>query len=212
MLQGSLKVRTLIDQASIEAIKRDFAAAIEAEASVTLKNLAQRGVGLLSMMCRARGQQFLSEQWRYTPVQETGDQMMVEIYSRAEDMTFYSRSGKDRRPDHRYPIAGKMLLELLEGGRKPNTFTARVPGGRLFFEVAPGVKSSDFGGAGVNARGALTERSFFGPRGTTLIGPDSVNHPGFPGNRFIETTRQLIEQGIAAEAADTAQRIAQRLA
>ncbi len=208
-LNGTFQIKTLVDAQSLRAVQLEIAEATKGSAEEALRRIGEKGAGLLSQMEAARGHPFLARQWT-SQVSDGAGGLMVEIFSKAEDMTFYAESGYPRRPNSAYPIDGRALMAILEEGAPRHDIMPRSPDGHLVFEVEEGVKTSDFGGTKLTRKGGLQEFSFSGG-GNTTIGPVYVDHPGFPGNRFIATTRLLIEQGLALEGENIVRGIIARL-
>jgi hypothetical protein len=211
-LLGTPSWKILIDKNSVEQIKREVSAAAAAEGAAGLMRVADRAQSLLTQLFQSRGQEFLAGLWTHTPVvKDAMGGLAVEVYSKAEEMTFYARTGKDRVRSPRYPVAGKALLGMLESGVKPHVIKGR--GGKtMVFDAAAGVHASIFRGSRVRKKLGVQELSFLGPSPDTALHLKVVNHPGFAGNRFVATARRMIEQGLAIEVNGIASRISARFA
>ncbi len=209
-LTGPLSFTVLIDPKSIEEFKQKVVDSAQLEVRAALTRIAEHGVDLLSRMETARGHEWFAKQWTCSPIVETQTGLMTEILSKAEEMIFFSRTGKDRQYSSKYPINGRSLLEILEGGAGAHSIGPRDPNGVLAFDIHDKVHKSRFAGTSLDVHG-FRELSFKGPEPDSVLMIRHVWHPGFAGNHFVATTRELIEQGLAIETDRIAQGIADRV-
>jgi hypothetical protein len=194
----------------------DLSRAMGAEAASTLGRVADVGVANQRALEHSVGHHGMAALWTRTPVVSDGrGGARTTIYSRAEMMTFYNRSGPGRARDPRFPVQGARLLAWLEGGVRPHVIEPRDPGGMLDFPARGGVehrgrvRGQIFSGSFLDA-GGLGVATFSG-RGEAHVFARAVSHPGFAGNRFIAATRLMLQRALAVEGAAIARRIQARL-
>jgi hypothetical protein len=192
----------------IEKLSRGFAEAVRAESVRTLEFLSNAAIRQLRKFDHQLGHDMLAELWDHTAPIETDDAVYMEVYNRAEYMTFYDKTSSAAEGRHRsskYPISGEALLSILEGGAKSHPISPRDP---------KGVLTIPNGGTEARATAHIREH---GP-GSFLPAEDGdtdfvrqVEHPGVEGNFNVRTTRTMIELGLESEAEAAAARIALRL-
>jgi len=193
-LRGNLKMRVLVDQKTILSTQAAINRQSAASAKAMVEAMAEFAVRNLANIDKADGRKMLSRLWRYLPITAlaTGG-AQTEVYSLAEKMTFYAKSGvSDRKRDNRYPISGERLLGLLIGGVKKHRISARSPNKMLAFPAVAGRKQSDTGGLAITGQGLEGARHRTSRAYDTAIVAKAVSHPGYVGSNSINATRQLL--------------------
>lgn len=208
-LLGPVRFEILIDEAEIAAIARGIRAGVLLPARLLVDKLAKVGVNYLRTLESRLGHHYLAGRWTYAGPTVTTQGVMAEIYNEAETEWFQKPT---RRATH--IIRGSQLLKILEAGAKPHVIQARIAGA-LAFPATIGWHTSIFKGT---LRGGIN--GFLGGRGKHGLGaflwklePNDelvrpyVHHPGVTGHRFVQRTKELLEERMALEAAALLSRV-----
>jgi hypothetical protein len=202
-----MNIRARFNPEDVTRLSRGFAIAVQAEAERTLEHLSNAAIRQLGDFDEALGHHYLASLWTHTAAVEAADGTYMEVYSLAEDMTFYDKSSTGatgRTRSSKYPIAGEQLLQILEGGARPHPIAPRDPRGVLALPL-PGSESRT--------------REFVQRHGPGSFLPSEVadfrdfvaNHPGVEPNQNIARTRTMIELGLETYAEAAASSIALNL-
>lgn len=204
-------LRVTLVRSDIERLTRGFGRAIRAQSLRVVNHLSETGVKFLYRLERGQGHDTLAKFWTARPARPTPRGAEGEIYSKAEGMTFFSRTGRERRRSPKYPIKGYALLRLLERGGPSHVISPRARGlGKrraLAFESRRGISASRSVGQAVTLKGVEQGRWDDPNRQAGSIFTGRVWHPGFAGNHNIRITRMLLERQLRSAAGDLARRV-----
>jgi hypothetical protein len=237
-LFGAPLFKVVIDQASLEATKKAVVDALKSESQALAIALARRSVEIISRLDAAAGHPKLALLWTHSAPKATAEGVSITVYSKAETMTFQTKSNAPGSTKT-YPIEGKNLLDILLNGAKAHEICAKNPGVRtplgwtgnpLRFEVAKGMKSSFFSGAAAGdysivPGGGKGPINFIGERPPaglgiarfknrdtdTVIAIDKVKHPGVVGSALLQIAAAEVERIADGEAAAAGRRIAAKV-
>jgi hypothetical protein len=208
-LLGRVRFEILIDEGEIAAIAKGIDQAIRRPAGEIVTRLAKIGVDYLRTLDSRIGHPQLAASWAYQGPTTTAEGVQAIIYSKAENQTFKHST---RRAT--YTIRGVDLLKILEAGAKPHTIYPKLAA-VLRFPATLGWHKSIFKGTFRGGTPAYLGRTSRHGLGAFLWRrePDDevfsmkVHHPGVTGNRFIQTTKELLEERMAIEAAELLSRV-----
>jgi hypothetical protein len=190
-----MNIRATFVKEDVDRMARGLDLAVRAEAVRLLDHLATMAIRQLQTFDRELGHEALAELWDHTPVVETQDTLSMEVFSHAEDMIFYNKTSRadiGRVHSSKYFIEGDRLLAILEGGARPHSISAT--GGGLLAIPLPGTESAAKSHVAAHGPGSYLPSTY----GDTVF-QEHVDHPGVQANQNIETTREMIEQGLDAE-------------
>ncbi len=209
-LSGAPTIRVIVDQQSLEKLKRGLATALKAEAERLAVDLSRRGIRLLSQLDSGVGHRYLASLWTNTrPIKNPDGSVEIEIMNAAEDLTFNTRSNAPNSKAT-YPIDGKALLSILLNGAKSHAIKARNPLKPLQFPIVRGERQSRFAGTGISDAGVVGA-AFLGAKPTDVLRAPYVSHPGVVGNRFLQTAKVRLESMIQDAGADLGRRVTARI-
>jgi len=187
-----MNVKAVISEPDAAAFLAAFERAVSLEAFKLVDLLAERAESQMRDFEDRLGHHVLSGLWTHDTV-ETADGAMAEVWSTAEQVTFFNRttSARDGRVKSSvYPIDGKRLLAILEGGASEHGIAPRKPGGILTIPL----------------RGTEELRREMRHRGPAAPEPGdtsfrkAVDHPGVHANENLATVALMIEQAAASYA------------
>ena len=204
-LLSNIRFKILLDEGELQTLAKRIDAAIQKPADRIVAGLASQAVSMLRRLDNRIGHPYLAKKWTYSGPHRAGLSVWTEVYSEAETEAFRNKDAFGKETQH--TIKGDDLLRILEGGAKRHEIAA-VNAPFLVFRADKGWRKSQFLGtlrggipSFLNKRkrqglGTLIHRR--NPRGWLRV--ETVSHPGVTGNRFVEQTRQMLEDRLEAAA------------
>lgn len=193
-LLGTPSLKIVLDRASVEASRRAFAGALKHAGYQALRELADAAVRHLADLDRGLGRDGMAGLWSSElPKQDADGAWSVEVYSKAEGMRFYNKTGRDRHKSTVHYVEGEDLLRYLQYGVRPHSIDNVIgEGGALVFPIEYGRKASDFLGTAETEDGTVAG-AFSGGSPNMFFEGQHVDHPGFAGSYTLEATAALLE-------------------
>ncbi len=210
LAKGPIKLTVTLDAARMRAVARGLDRAVAAESERLVGRLSEMGVRFMAGLERGLGHDVLAGLWSHTPPRPEGpDAYAAEVYSRAEERTFYNRDGgRDGPRRAEYPVDGEDLVRWLEYGVAAHEILPRDPAGALAWAGRPGESASDFVGTAMTEGGVVAGSFVNDGQDTDDIVTGAVSHPGFAGNHNLRATRSMIEAALRREGPLAARRVA----
>ncbi len=190
-----------LNQEDVTLFCDELIAACDHASSELIQWAGGQGVQSLHDLDMSQGHKELAQMWDFSEPEKLSDgSWTADIFSHAEEMTFFdktSRAGVGRVTSSKYPIQGKSLLAILEGGAKIHDIPAHN-GSTLAFpkpgyeemvlarshgigDYTPGITHK------VDVGNGEKEHPFAFP---TFV----KDHPGVVGNANIEKTDDELER------------------
>jgi hypothetical protein len=176
--------------ADVDAFLATAASALADEAMVIATEIAGHASTTLRALDEDAGHDALAPLWTFD-VELTPDGARAEVFSAAEEITFFNRTGAQRSKSSLYPILGTRLLAILEGGAAAHPIEAGTvnPAAKALSIPIPGRRRTPGGDAWY---------------------PRMVNHPGAKAEHHVEMTFEQMMNWAESVAEMGADRIAAR--
>lgn len=197
-----------LSQEDVERFKSEFEAVAKDSSAESLARMGHVAVENLRSLDESLGHHYLASQWDATDPVDDGESVYVDVFSHAEDETFYNAgwdaSGNRVQRDPRFPVPGRMLLAILEGGAQAHYIFPRSAN-KLIVPVP-----------GIAERTTKFQKQYgfaynHTPDGRDVAHAEDVVHPGVVANDNIANTAELIEIGLDTFGEGLAEDIAVRL-